>query len=47
MWHLDSYFFYLAALDGSGLVLANLLLGYLAGLDESGLGPTDQALKKG
>jgi hypothetical protein len=47
MWHPDSYFGYLVALDDSGLVLAVLLLDYLAVLNGSGLVPMNLVLGKG
>ena len=45
--HPDSCSGYPAALDGSGLVLAVLLLGYPVVLDESGLVPVPLVLGKG
>ena len=45
--HPDSYSSYPVALDGSGLVLAVLLLGYPAVHDKSGLVPTPLVHGKG
>ena len=47
MQHPNSYSGYPVALDGSGLVLAVLLLGYPVVLDESGLVPAPLVLEKG